>query len=248
MFSRFTNPHVAKLLVERGGIDTAPARGDAAVLRHPRLHHAVGDAQPEEVIALLNRYFSLQVDVVLRHGGSLDKFIGDCIMAIWGAPLDDPTTRSTRSPARSTWPTPCSAFKRALGAEDSGFDVGIGVHSGPAVVGLIGSQKRLEYTAIGDTVNLASRIEGLTKDAKRRVLVSKDTAELCGDAFEFVSLRYISCQRPRAAGRVVRAEAKDHEIPDCPAARSPARSQAEPATLVRASELKGAACDRCRHA
>jgi len=185
-FSRFTNPHVAKLLVERGGIETG-RREVTLLFSDIRGFTTLSETRsPEEVIALLNRYFSLQVDVVFHHGGSLDKFIGDCIMAIWGAPLDDAEHAKHAVACALEMVDTLGAFKRALGAEDSGFDVGIGVHSGPAVVGLMGSQKRLEYTAIGDTVNLASRIEGLTKDAKRRVLVSKDTRELCGDAFEFV--------------------------------------------------------------
>jgi adenylate cyclase len=138
------------------------------------------------VVALLNRYFSLQVDVVFEHGGSLDKFIGDCIMALWGAPLDDREHARHAVACALDMADTLAAFKRELGAT-SDFDVGIGIHSGPAVVGLIGSDRRREYTAIGDTVNLASRIEGLTKDAKRRILVSKDTVVLCGDAFDFVS-------------------------------------------------------------
>jgi adenylate cyclase len=181
-FSRFTNPHVAQLLVDRGGIETA-RREVTLLFSDIRGFTTLSESRkPEEVIDLLNRYFSLQVDVVFKHGGSLDKFIGDCIMAIWGAPLDDREHAKHAVACALDMVDTLLAFKRALGADDTDFDVGIGVHSGPAVVGLMGSQKRLEYTAIGDTVNLASRIESLTKDAKRRVLVSKDTRELCGDA------------------------------------------------------------------
>jgi len=185
-FSRFTNPHVARQLVERGGIETA--RRDVTLLFSDiRGFTTLSETRkPEEVVALLNRYFSLQVDVVFHHGGSLDKFIGDCIMAIWGAPLDDPEHARRAVACALDMADTLQAFKRELGAEHTDFDVGIGLHSGAAVVGLMGSQKRLEYTAIGDTVNLASRIEGLTKDAKRRILVSRDTMELCGSDFDFV--------------------------------------------------------------
>ena len=186
-FSRFTNPHVARQLVERGGIETG--RRDVTLLFSDiRGFTTLSETrEPEEVIALLNRYFSLQVDVVFKHGGSLDKFIGDCIMGIWGAPLDDPDHARHAVACALDMADTLREFKRELGAENTDFDVGIGLHSGSAVVGLMGSQKRLEYTAIGDTVNLASRIESLTKDAKRRILVSRETAERCGDAFEFVS-------------------------------------------------------------
>jgi adenylate cyclase len=140
-------------------------------------------------VDLLNRYFSKQVDVVFKHGGSLDKFIGDCIMALWGAPLDDADHARNAVACALEMADTLQAFKRELGATDASFDVGIGIHSGPAVVGLIGSDRRREYTAIGDTVNLASRIEGLTKDAKRRILVSRETMELCGvnSGFDFLS-------------------------------------------------------------
>ena len=187
-FSRFTNPHIARQLVELGGIETG--RRDVTLLFSDiRGFTTLSETRsPEEVIALLNRYFTLQVDVVFSHGGSLDKFIGDCIMAMWGAPLDQPDHAQRAVACALDMADTLQAFKRELGAEQSDFDVGIGLHSGPAVVGLMGSQKRrLEYTAIGDTVNLASRIEGLTKDAQRRILVSRDTMEKCGNAFDFVA-------------------------------------------------------------
>jgi adenylate cyclase len=187
-FSRFVNPHVVRQLIERGGIEGAGQTRDVTLLFSDiRGFTTLSEARrPEEVVALLNRYFSLQVDVVFRHGGSLDKFIGDCIMAIWGAPLDDPEHARHAVACALDMADTLQAFKRELGPGVGDFDVGIGIHSGPAVVGLIGSDKRREYTAIGDTVNLASRIEGLTKDAKRRILVSSDTVQRCGGAFDFV--------------------------------------------------------------
>ncbi len=188
-FSRFVNPHVVRQLVERGGIEGAGQSREVTLLFSDiRGFTTLSETRkPEEVVALLNRYFSMQVDVVFRHGGSLDKFIGDAIMALWGAPLDDADHARHAVACALDMADTLQAFKRELGAEAADFDVGIGLHSGRAVVGLIGSEKRREYTAIGDTVNLASRIEGLTKEARRRILVSKDTAERCADAFDFVS-------------------------------------------------------------
>jgi adenylate cyclase len=186
MFSRFVNPHVVSLLLDQG-VQTA-RREVTLLFSDIRGFTTLSETRsPEQVVELINRYFSLQVDVIWRHGGTLDKYIGDCIMAMWGAPLDDAAHARRAVACALDMADTLQDFKRELGAEDLDFDVGIGLHSGPAVVGLIGSDKRREYTAIGDTVNLASRIEGLTKDAKRRILVSKDTAQLCGDAFEFVS-------------------------------------------------------------
>ena len=187
-FSRFVNPHVVKQLVERGGLEGAGQTREVSVLFSDiRGFTTLSETKaPGEVVALLNGYFSRQVDVVFSHGGSLDKFIGDCIMALWGAPLDDAEHARHAVACALDMADTLQAFKRDLGAADASFDVGIGIHSGPAVVGLIGSDRRREYTAIGDTVNLASRIEGLTKDAKRRILVSRETMLACRGAFDFV--------------------------------------------------------------
>jgi adenylate cyclase len=187
-FSRFVNPHVVKQLVERGGLEGAgQTRAVSVLFSDIRGFTTLSETKaPAEVVALLNDYFSRQVDVVFGHGGSLDKFIGDCIMALWGAPLEDAEHARHAVACALDMADTLQAFKRDLGAADASFDVGIGIHSGPAVVGLIGSDRRREYTAIGDTVNLASRIEGLTKDAKRRILVSRETMLACREAFDFV--------------------------------------------------------------
>lgn len=186
MFSRFVNPHVVKELVAHGGLSRAGESREITILFSDiRGFTTLSEKRtPQQVVELLNRYFTLQVEVVFRHGGSLDKFIGDCIMAFWGAPLDDPEHARHAVEAALEMGEVLQRFKKELGEEDADFDVGIGIHTGPAVVGLIGSEQRREYTAIGDTVNLGSRIEGLTKGVSR-ILVSRETMQACGDAFDF---------------------------------------------------------------
>lgn len=190
LFSRFVNPHVVKELVNNEGIIAAgESRAITVLFSDIRGFTSLSENRtPQELVILLNRYFSLQVAVVFKHNGVVDKFIGDCIMAFWGAPLDNPEHALNAVEAALEMTEVLKAFKLELGADVDGryadFDVGIGLHSGPAVVGLIGSEQRKEYTAIGDTVNLASRIEGLTKD-RSRILVSHETMLLCGDKIAF---------------------------------------------------------------
>ncbi|MES2297683.1 MAG: adenylate/guanylate cyclase domain-containing protein [Pseudomonadota bacterium] len=187
MFSRFVNPHVVQQLMTHGGVLRSGESRDISVLFSDiRGFTTLSESRtPQAVVDLLNRYFTLQVEVVFRHGGSLDKFIGDCIMAFWGAPLDDPEHAQHAVQAALEMAEVLQRFKVELGAQDLDFDVGIGIHSGPAVVGLIGSDQRREYTAIGDTVNLASRIEGLTKGVAR-ILVSDETMKRCSGMFKFI--------------------------------------------------------------
>ncbi|MEO8007391.1 MAG: adenylate/guanylate cyclase domain-containing protein [Betaproteobacteria bacterium] len=186
-FSRFVNPHVVKELIAHGGLSCeGETRQVTLLFSDIRAFTTLSESRtPQEVVSLLNRYFTRQVEVIVRNGGALDKFIGDCIMAIWGAPLDDAKNAEHAIQCALEMSDTLAALHKDLANPNADFDVGIGIHSGPAVVGLIGSEQRREYAAIGDTVNLASRIEGLTKGVAR-ILVSEDTMRLCPGAFDFV--------------------------------------------------------------
>jgi len=191
LFSRFLNPALVRKIVDQGETVeslSGKTRQISILFSDIRGFTTMSETRPpDEIVQLLNRYFSRQVDVVFRNGGTLDKFIGDCIMALWGAPLDDPKHAEHAVAAALEMERVLKEFKAQLGPAGADFDVGIGIHSGSAVVGFIGAEQKLDYTAIGDAVNLASRIEGLTKDAGSRILVSRDTAEACNNAFEFRS-------------------------------------------------------------
>jgi adenylate cyclase len=191
LFSRFLNPDVVRQIVDQGEtIESLSGRTRqiSILFSDIRGFTTLSETRPpQEIVALLNRYFSKQVGVVFRHGGTLDKFIGDCIMAFWGAPLEDPRHAEHAVAAALEMEQVLLVFKKELGEAGGDFDVGIGIHTGSAVVGFIGAEQKLDYTAIGDSVNLASRIEGLTKDAHSRILVSRETMAACHNAFAFSS-------------------------------------------------------------
>ena len=188
MFMRFLDPQVVTELIDQGEIDyrkAAEARAVSVLFSDIRGFTALSEVTaPEAVVSLLNTYFSRQVGVIFDHAGTLDKFIGDAIMAFWGAPVSYPDHAARAVAAALDMSRALEEMRGELGELGAGLEIGIGIHSGSAVVGFIGSNDRLDYTAIGDTVNLASRVEGLTKGIAR-VLVTEATRDAAGDLFDW---------------------------------------------------------------
>jgi len=132
---------------------------------------------PEEVVGMLNEYFAIMVKIIQQNHGIVDKFIGDAIMAVWGAPKT--SSRDAQNAVRA-----CIEMRKALAELNTKrknigqppIMIGMGLHTGPAISGTIGSDDRMEYTVIGDTVNMTSRIESSTKAFGTDLLVSEATA------------------------------------------------------------------------
>jgi class 3 adenylate cyclase len=138
---------------------------------------------PAQLAAALNSYFAALTDIVEQHGGIVDKFIGDAVVAIFGAPLEDPDHALNAVRAALAIRTASPDAARDLARSDGRPPATrIGVNTGPVLIGNIGSPRRFNYTAMGDAVNLASRLEGVNKRYGTLVLVSDTTAEACGDA------------------------------------------------------------------
>jgi adenylate cyclase len=135
--------------------------------------------KPESIVELLNDYFTCVTDAVIAHGGHLNKFVGDEAMAVFGAPVSNPQHAETAVRAALDIQTEIAGLNRKRLIEDMAIQVGIGINSGVMVAGNLGSEKRMEYTVIGDNVNVASRLTSLAKPGE--ILISGQTYESITD-------------------------------------------------------------------
>jgi adenylate cyclase len=182
-YSRFMPEYVVKQILDNpnsfrlGGVNQtitvlfADIRGFTALSEREK---------PEKVVGLLNRYFSAMTEIIFDHGGTLDKYIGDGLMALFGAPSTSPADAMNAVKTAVTMQKRLASLNEELREAGYGqISVGIGLHTGEATIGYIGSDKRSEYTAIGDTVNLASRLESNAKGGE--ILMSEATAAASGN-------------------------------------------------------------------
>lgn len=194
MFSRFLDKRVVEELVDGDESQILESKSQDITVMFTDIRGFTSlseNRNADEILTLLNRYYEKQVQVIFRHGGTVDKFIGDAIMAFWGAPVMDKAHAHNAVQAALDMVDALQEFKYELNESDTEFDIGIGIHSGPAVVGVVGFEQRMDYTCIGDTVNLASRIEGQTKN-RARILISAETKEACMQAFDYNDFGTIS--------------------------------------------------------
>jgi adenylate cyclase len=140
-------------------------------------------ADAQKIVNLLNAYFAMMVDIVIKYEGTIDKFLGDALMAVFGAPLQFKDHAEKAVLAALEIKHAMFAFNESLAAEHMGpIRIGIGISSGEAIVGNIGSAgKKMEYTAIGDTVNIAQRLQSVSRNSN--IIVSQKTHELVRHRF-----------------------------------------------------------------
>jgi adenylate cyclase len=141
---------------------------------------------PEEVVAMLSGYFDIFSDLVPEHNGSIIQFLGDSVFAMWNVPVADPDHAAKACGCALAIERALDGFNRVQ--RERGlpeFRTRFGIHTGPAVVGNVGGRERLQYTAMGDTINIASRLEGLNKSYGTTIIVSGAVRRRCGQRFDF---------------------------------------------------------------
>jgi adenylate cyclase len=189
-FQRLLSPAIAqqvlegKVSIQKGG----EGRQTTVLFSDIRGFTSMSEAEnPQVIVDMLNEYFELMVDVIFKHEGTLDKFVGDEIMALFGAPVShgDDAVRAVRTALEMLEVlADLNAARLRAGAPE--IRIGIGINTGHVVAGYIGSSKALEYTVIGDTVNTGARLCSIAKAGE--IIISQSTLEQLGDRFDVVEL------------------------------------------------------------
>jgi adenylate cyclase len=191
MFSRYVSPEVAQQIWERKNeiILAGEERTATVLFSDIRGFTALSSGKPSrEVLQWLNRYFTAMDEVITRECGFLNKFIGDGLMVIFGVPLSGGVNEDACCAVRCglLMLRRVEELNAELNADGGGppIQIGIGIHTGQLTCGSVGSEKRLEYSVIGETVNLASRLESLTKDLHAPIVMSESTEKLVRGRFQ----------------------------------------------------------------
>lgn len=208
LFGRFVSPDVVKEMISGGvSVELGGAVKEVTLLFVDiRGFTAFSEANPpEKVVGMVNRYLTLTSHSIQTHGGTIDKFIGDATMAVFNAPLDLPDHPLCAVKAAWAMKQGSIALREEILA-DYGVDLqfGIGVNTGPAVIGNMGSDLRMDYTAIGDTVNTAARLEA--NATKGQVLISDATYQLVKDHIEVTDLGILSVKNKKVGIQIYNLE------------------------------------------
>lgn len=179
LFGRYVSRDVIEqLMADPGRATLGGQRRDMTVLFSDIRGFTTASEQgtPEGIVAQLNEYFSAMVEVLFRHRGTLDKFVGDMVMGLFGAPLDDPDHADHAVAAALEMMVELGKLNERWRAEGRpAVDIGIGINSGEMIAGNIGAEAIMSYTVIGDAVNLGSRIESMNKNYGTHILISEET-------------------------------------------------------------------------
>ena len=183
MFGYYLSPSVVDRMVDAGAMPALGGETRTVTIYFSDIAGFTSLSEgrsPSDLVALLNRYLSAMTDIIEAHGGFVDKYIGDAIVAVFGAPHDDPGHASNAVRAAIACQDRLAALNAEL-ADLGGPALGqrIGLNTGTALVGNIGSARRFNYTVLGDAVNLAARLEGANKVYRTHILASETTAAAC---------------------------------------------------------------------
>lgn len=195
-FSKYVSPQILNELLKRPDKISLGGEEREVTVLFADIRDFTGISEkisPTELVRMLNKYFSLVSEKIIENNGVLDKYMGDAIMAFWGAPLDEPlqADKAVRAALQMLGELNKLNRERVLSG-DSEIRIGIGIHTGYAVVGNVGSEHRFDYTVIGDTVNAASRIEGLTRDYKANLIIGESTKNKLTENFNLKPLGFAS--------------------------------------------------------